>query len=750
MLVPCCWCLYWLCTWCFMLVPCCLMSILAVHLMFHVGPLLPDVYTGCAPDVSCWSVVAWCLYWLCTWCFMLVRCCLMSILAVHLMFHVGPLLPDVYTGCAPDVSCWSVVAWCLYWLCTWCFMLVPCCLMSILAVHLMFHVGPLLPDVYTGCAPDVSCWSVVAWCLYWLCTWCFMLVCCCLMSILAMHLMFHVGPLLPDVYTGCALDVSCWSVVAWRLYWLCTGYFMLVRCCWCLYWLCTWCFMLVCCCLMSILAVHLMFHVGPLLPDVYTGSAPDVSCWSVVAWCLYWLCTWCFMLVSCCLMFILAVHLMFHVGPLLPGVYTGGAPDVSCWSVVAWCLYWLCTWCFMLVSCCLMSILAVHLMFHVCPLLSGVHTGCAPDVSCLSVVACLYWLCTWCFMLVSCCLMSKLAVHLMLHVGQLLPAVCPAVHLMFHVGPLLTDVCTGCAPGVSCWSVVVWCLYWVCTWCFMLVSCCLMSILAVHLMFHVGPLLSDVCSGCAPDFSCWSVVAWCLYWLCTWCFMLVCCCWCLYWLCTWCFMLVRCCLMSILAVHLMFHVGQLLSDVCTGCAPDVSCWSVVVWCLYWLCTWCFMLVSCCLMSKLTVHLMLYVGQLLPDVYTGGAPDVSCWSIVAWCLYRLCTWCCMLVSCCLMSVGLCTWCFMLVRCCLMFILAVPLMFHVGPLLPDVYTGYAPEIYVGLLLPDVISGCASDVSCWSIVACYLYWPCPWCFMLVGCCLMSILAMHLRFMLVCCYLM
>ena len=59
---------------------------------------------------------------------------------------------------------------------------------------------------------------------------------------------------------------------------------------------------------------------------------------------------------------------------------------------------------------------------------------------------------------------------------------------------------------------------------------------------------------------------------------------------------------------------------------------------------------------------------------------------------------------------------------MFILAVPLMFHVGPLLPDVYTGYAPEIYVGLLLPDVISGCASDVSCWSIVACYLYWPCP----------------------------
>ena len=34
------------------------------------------------------------------------------------------------------------------------------------------------------------------------------------------------------------------------------------------------------------------------------------------------------------------------------------------------------------------------------------------------------------------------------------------------------------------------------------------------------------------------------------------------------------------------------------------------------------------MSKLTVHLMLYVGQLLPDVYTGGAPDVSCWSIVA--------------------------------------------------------------------------------------------------------------------------
>ena len=43
-----------------------------------------------------------------------------------------------------------------------------------------------------------------------------------------------------------------------------------------------------------------------------------------------------------------------------------------------------------------------------------------------------------------------------------------------------------------------------------------------------------------------------------------------------------------------------------------------------------------------------------------------------------------------------------------------MFHVGWLLPDVYTGYAPEIYVGLLLPDVISGCASDVSCWSVVA------------------------------------
>ena len=43
-----------------------------------------------------------------------------------------------------------------------------------------------------------------------------------------------------------------------------------------------------------------------------------------------------------------------------------------------------------------------------------------------------------------------------------------------------------------------------------------------------------------------------------------------------------------------------------------------------------------------------------------------------------------------------------------------MFHVGRLLPDVYTGYAPEIYVGLLLPDVISGCASDVSYWSVVA------------------------------------
>ena len=50
--------------------------------------------------------------------------------------------------------------------------------------------------------------------------------------------------------------------------------------------------------------------------------------------------------------------------------------------------------------------------------------------------------------------MSIPAVHLMLHVGQLLPDVCRAMHLMFHVGSLLPDVYTGCAPDVSCWSVV--------------------------------------------------------------------------------------------------------------------------------------------------------------------------------------------------------------------------------------------------------------------------------------------------------
>ena len=51
---------------------------------------------------------------------------------------------------------------------------------------------------------------------------------------------------------------------------------------------------------------------------------------------------------------------------------------------------------------------------------------------------------------------------------------------------------------------------------------------------------------------------------------------------------------------------------------------------------------------------------------------------------------------------------------MSILAVPLMFHISPLLPDVYSGYAPEIYVGPLLPDVYTGCAPDIACWSVVA------------------------------------
>ena len=50
--------------------------------------------------------------------------------------------------------------------------------------------------------------------------------------------------------------------------------------------------------------------------------------------------------------------------------------------------------------------------------------------------------------------MSILAVHLILHVGQLLPDVCLAMPLMLHVGPLLPDVYTGCAPDVACWSVV--------------------------------------------------------------------------------------------------------------------------------------------------------------------------------------------------------------------------------------------------------------------------------------------------------
>ena len=47
--------------------------------------------------------------------------------------------------------------------------------------------------------------------------------------------------------------------------------------------------------------------------------------------------------------------------------------------------------------------------------------------------------------------------------------------------------------------------------------------------------------------------------------------------------------MSILAVQLMFHVGQLLPDVC-----------------------------------LAMHLMLLVCLLLSDVHTGCASDVSCW------------------------------------------------------------------------------------------------------------------------------
>ena len=50
--------------------------------------------------------------------------------------------------------------------------------------------------------------------------------------------------------------------------------------------------------------------------------------------------------------------------------------------------------------------------------------------------------------------MSILAVHLILHVGQLLPDVCLAMHLMLHIGPLLPDVYTCYAPDVSCWLVV--------------------------------------------------------------------------------------------------------------------------------------------------------------------------------------------------------------------------------------------------------------------------------------------------------